>query len=91
MERGRNYRNIHHALEVLGLPTHISWRDIVDRYRFLAAKHHPDSGGDAEKMARINEAYEILKKYVENYRFTFSEEEIARQFPDEAHARQYRF
>ncbi len=85
------YKVIHHALETLGLPTHVTWRDIVARYRYLAGEAHPDAGGDTAKMAEINEAYELLKKYVENYRFTFSEEEIARQFPHEAHAKQYRF
>ncbi|WP_457596849.1 J domain-containing protein [Hydrogenimonas sp.] len=85
------YRAIHDALETLGLPTRVSLRDITDRYRYLASSHHPDVGGDAERMARINEAYELLRRYIENYRFSFDEEEIARLFPQQAHAKRYRF
>ena len=29
-------------------------------YRALAKKHHPDVGGNAEKMVEINAAYEVL-------------------------------
>ncbi|WP_456382771.1 J domain-containing protein [Hydrogenimonas sp.] len=87
----RAYRIIHEALEVLGLPAHVNLKEINERYRYLAAGKHPDAGGEQEEMARINEAYEILKKYIENYRFSFSEEEIGRQFPEEAHASRFRF
>lgn len=31
-----------------------------------ARHHHPDMGGDVNMMKRINEAYEILKDYLEN-------------------------
>ena len=34
-------------------------------------------------MQKLNEAYEIIKNYIQNYKFTFSEEEISRQFPEE--------
>lgn len=35
---------------------------IVKTYRKLSLKHHPDKGGDPEKMKEINEAYEQLKE-----------------------------
>ncbi len=85
------YEKIHEALETLGLPTHVSMRDITQRYRYLASKKHPDAGGENGEMAKINEAYELLKRYVESYRFSFSEEEIAKQFPQETHAKRFRF
>ena len=34
-------------------------------------------------MKKINEAYKILKEYVENYKFMFNEEEVTKQCPDE--------
>ena len=34
-------------------------------------------------MKKINEAYKILKEYVENYKFMFNEEEVTKQRPDE--------
>ncbi len=85
------YDRIHEALEVLGLPSHVNLKEITDRYRYLASGKHPDAGGSEEEMARINEAYRLLKSYIENYRFSFSEEEIAKQFPQEAHAKRFRF
>jgi len=85
------YTKIHEALDTLGLPTHVSLKDITARYRYLASGKHPDVGGDSEEMARINEAYRLLKTYVENYRFSFSEEEVFKQFPQDAHAKRFRF
>ncbi len=85
------FERIAEALEVLGLPTHVSMKDITDRYRYLASRKHPDVGGKDEEMARINEAYRLLKHYIENYRFSFSEEEIAKQFPQDIHSKRFRF
>ncbi|WP_457595308.1 J domain-containing protein [Hydrogenimonas sp.] len=87
----RTYEEIHEALDILGLPSHVSLKDITARYRYLASGKHPDVGGEGDEMARINEAYERLKRYIENYRFSFSEEEIAKQFPQETHAKRFRF
>ncbi len=37
-------------------------REVIDAaYKALARMHHPDQGGDEEKMQRINRAYEELK------------------------------
>ena len=87
----KNYEAVQRALEILGLPTHISWETIKSRYRYLASHKHPDTGGDDEQMAQINAAYELLKKYVENFRFSFSEEEVDKQFPQDFHAKRFRF
>ena len=47
--------------QTLGLETSRPTREQVnDAYRFLASKHHPDRGGDADKMARINAARDQL-------------------------------
>lgn len=46
--------------ETLGLDKSASPDDIKSAYRALSSKHHPDKGGDAETMARINRAYETL-------------------------------
>ncbi|NPA29005.1 MAG: J domain-containing protein [Epsilonproteobacteria bacterium] len=91
MSQSKAYRKIHAALEILGLPPLVTLKEITERYRTLAVKYHPDRGGDAEEMAKINEAYALLKAYAENYRFSFSEEEIDKQFPKEGHVKQFRF
>jgi hypothetical protein len=47
--------------QVLGLPTSSPTADQVrEAHRALAMKHHPDRGGDAQTMARINAARDDL-------------------------------
>jgi len=48
------------ALEVLKLDESASDEAITHCYRKLAAKHHPDKGGDPAIFIRIRQAYEIL-------------------------------
>lgn len=48
------------ALTVLHLEAECSWSEIRNAYRRLAAKHHPDRGGDSEQFILIREAYELL-------------------------------
>jgi len=51
------------ALTVLGLEEGISFSEVRKRYRKLARDHHPDRGGDKERLQEINDAMEILKRY----------------------------
>jgi DnaJ-class molecular chaperone len=81
---------IDRALDILGLPKLISKDDIKKQYHFLAKKNHPDLGGTIEKMEQINAAYRLLMKYIEEFRYTFDEEEVAKQFPGAEHAQRFR-
>jgi len=58
-------------------------KDIQKKYKILSKKHHNDVGGDKDKMENINWAYQVLKTYIENYKFLFNEEEITKQLPSE--------
>lgn len=49
------------ALEALGLPHDASAGAIRHRYRQLAARHHPDRGGDRAAFLSVREAYEVLR------------------------------
>jgi len=49
------------ALQTLGLNEGVSAKQIKLSYRRLAMQHHPDRGGDPEKLQHINEAMEVLK------------------------------
>ncbi len=54
------------ALKLFDLNVTVGLREISARYRKLAKKYHPDTGGttsDAEKFAKISAAYDILKKH----------------------------
>lgn len=47
--------------QILGLDTsRPTAKQVDDAYRTLAMKHHPDRGGDAQQMARINAARDEL-------------------------------
>ncbi len=83
--------DIKNALDVLGLPPFVSFNEIKKQYRHLSKSYHPDINKENSKMADLNEAYEILKVYTQNYRFSFSDEEILKQFPESEHARKFRF
>ena len=48
------------ALKVLGLNDPVTDTKIVQRYRKLVIVHHPDKGGDKDKIQEINEAYAVL-------------------------------
>lgn len=72
---------IEKALEILALPKLISRAEIKKQYYFMAKKNHPDKGGDPQQMEQLNHAYELLMKYIEEFRYTFDEEEISKQFP----------
>jgi hypothetical protein len=45
---------------VLGARENASADDLQRRYRLLAARHHPDRGGDEETMKAVNAAYRVL-------------------------------
>ena len=45
----------------LGVEADAAQREIERRYKRLAAEHHPDRGGDEERMKSLNEAYRVLR------------------------------
>ena len=52
------------ALALLELEADATREDIEQQYRRLAAKHHPDRGGDGLQLAEINKAVAILRNCV---------------------------
>ncbi len=82
---------IYDALEILELPHFVTFKEIKTKYRELSKKYHPDIYKGDDKMSGINWAYEILKEYIENFRYTFDEEEIQKQYPESFHTDRFRF
>jgi curved DNA-binding protein CbpA len=78
------------ALDTLKLPTLITKDDIKRQYRHLAKISHPDRGGNASDMEKLNSAYALLIKYVDGFKYSFSDEEIYRQFPEDFHTSKFR-
>lgn len=70
--QGTSFQTLEHtmtlqgALKVLEIPFEVGERLTLKRireaYREQAQRHHPDSGGSADTMRRLNEAYQLLKE-----------------------------
>jgi len=83
--------DIQSALDTLGLPPLVTKSDIKRQYHYLAKKYHPDLNSDSEKMEMINSSYRLLMSYIDQFRYSFNEEEISRQFPGADYAKRFRF
>ena len=67
------------SLELLSLTTK---EHVRKKYLKLSRLYHPDmEGGSTAKFQEIREAYEILVEYMDNFRFTFTDEEFKQQNP----------
>jgi DnaJ-class molecular chaperone len=73
------FQNAVKCLDLLSLTTQ---EQVRKKYLKLSRQYHPDmKGGSVEKFQEIRESYEILVEYMENFRFTFSDEEFKQQNP----------
>ncbi len=50
---------------VLGLGAHATLEECKASHRKLAAEHHPDRGGRADEMAKVNAAYANAQRELE--------------------------
>jgi len=50
------------AYGTLGLSAAAEWGEIKKAYRRLAARHHPDKGGDPARFIEVREAFLVLKR-----------------------------
>ena len=69
------------AKSLLGLREQSSLKEIKQKYKLLMKKWHPDKHKDAPEQAtkmsmQINEAYETIMLYCENFEYPFDEESI---------------
>lgn len=81
-----NFKEIDEARKTLGLGEKASLAEIKKAYRGLAKKWHPDKFQNDkalghEKMKELNRAYKIVMKYVESYRYDFTEKKIVEDDP----------
>ena len=77
-----DYEEFQNAVDSLGILTKLDQKSLKKNYLILSKKYHPDAvDGSDEKFREINEAYNLLKTYVENYKFSFEKEEFLEQYP----------
>lgn len=89
------YEQITKALQILGLESSATWKEIKATYHALLKKWHPDfSRGNRDvshdRTKEIIAAYKIIRDYCEHYRFSFSREEVEKYIsPEELWLRQF--
>ncbi len=82
------YEEINEARLLLGLPERATMDEIRANYKKLMGRWHPDKCGDdirkCEEMSKkIIAAYEVVIAYCEEYRFSFSREEVMEHATEE--------
>ena len=82
------YEEVKKALHILGLYESATLKNIKNRYKELLKEWHPDLHKEnkqicKEKTIEIINAYRILMDYCENYKFSFSKEEIEKYISPE--------
>lgn len=76
------YKEFEQAVESMQLCTKVTYSDLKTQYRVLSKQYHPDMpDGNAQKFDEITKAYKLLKQYMQEYRFSFSEDEFVNQYP----------
>ena len=89
-----NFEEIDEARRLLGLAEFANLKDIKQAYRKKAFLHHPDKSGSQnpegeEVMQRSNQSYKLLREYVAQYRYSFTEEDVKRTYPDDVYLKRY--
>jgi DnaJ-class molecular chaperone len=83
------YDEITKARQILGLYEFATLKDIKNQYKELLREWHPDLSKEKEEISRektieIIDAFKTIMDYCENYKFSFSKEEIEKYVsPDE--------
>lgn len=82
MIQGLEYSDFEKALTTLGVVAKTDPKTLHKLYLALSKEFHPDAqGGNTAKFQEINDAYRLIKAYMENYRFDFDEAEFKKQYP----------
>jgi len=72
---------IDQSRKLLGLPEKATMSEMKSAYRKLAASYHPDrnqdDGAAEKKFIEIAEAFHVIETFCQNYRYSFSKENVA--------------
>lgn len=91
-----NFNEIEEARKLLGLGEAATLKEIKAAYRALAHRYHPDKHSDSageepdETMKRLNRSYKLLMEYCDNYKYSFSEQDVARTYFYDEYMRTYK-
>lgn len=77
-----SYQEFQKAVQTLGLLSKSSKSAVRQKYLKLSKQYHPDvPTGDTQKFQEINDAYELICEYMDNFRFEFDTQEFQTQYP----------
>ena len=77
-----DYSEFEKAVDMFGILTRISKKDLKKKYLKLSKKFHPDMPeGSDEKFIELKKNYERLSAYMDSYYYSFDKEEFRNQFP----------
>jgi DnaJ-class molecular chaperone len=81
------FAEVDKARKLLGLRDRATLEEIKQAYRKMAFHYHPDRNTqmdeDDDMMKQLNWAYKLLLDYVDKYGYSFTEEDVAKCYPDE--------
>ena len=82
------FEEIDQARRLLGLDEEGTLEDIKEAFKRLSLKYHPDRQNKKnkkqaeEEFKRINNAKELIMRYIANYRYSFKKEDVKKQTMD---------
>ncbi len=88
----KELKEFQQALSTLGVFKYTTQKELKKRYLELSKIHHPDMHkGNQKNFIEINQAYIIVKNYMENFSFLLDEEEFYSQNPQLKLAKQFNY
>ncbi len=84
----KKYQEVMEAKELLNLPERASMEEIKQSYRSLISRWHPDKCRENEEKCnemtqKIISAYKTITTYCNQYKYSFTQEEIKKYSSDE--------
>ena len=88
-----SFEEIDGARRLLGLGQNATLKEIKQAYRRMVKRHHPDVARESaeaeEKTSELNRAFQLLSEYCASYRYSFTEDDVRRAYPEEEVTERY--
>jgi DnaJ-class molecular chaperone len=76
------YEEFEKAVDMFGILTRVSKKDLKKKYLKLSKIYHPDmQTGSEEKFLELKKSYDLLCAYMDSYYYSFDKDEFKHQFP----------
>lgn len=76
------YEEFEKAVDMFGILTRVSRKDLKKKYLKLSKIYHPDmQTGSEEKFLELKKSYDLLSAYMDSYYYSFDKDEFKHQFP----------